>query len=261
MNPMSLNPEIRSQVGRCLRALLLVLFYGSTQAANLKDLDGNPCGDMTPARGAWNYWDQPAFMTTKQRAAEESRRQELEGHAWAIEDNWNNHLRIAKELMHTEIGTGQGGSVSGHLHFTLVRIPNHARALEMLIEYAFMIPKKPRHERLKRRPECYLQNAFVFAPKDAFSYGYYAIYLYKLKRYEQALQMFDKGLEIQPNSSELLYNKGLTLVRMERWEEATTVARAAYARGHKLPGLRAMLARKGIKSVEGAAPKKRSATP
>lgn len=128
MNPMSLNPEIRSQVGRYLQALVLVFFYGTAAAVNLTDLNGNPCGKMTPAKGAWNYWDQPAFMTPKQLAADESRRQELEAHAWAIEDNWNSHLGIAKQLMYTEIGTGKGGSVSAHLEFTLVRIPNHARA-------------------------------------------------------------------------------------------------------------------------------------
>jgi tetratricopeptide (TPR) repeat protein len=46
----------------------------------------------------------------------------------------------------------------------------------------------------------------------------------KLGRHYDALKCYDKVLTINPNDDEVLYNKGLALTKLERYQEAWNLA-------------------------------------
>jgi len=55
------------------------------------------------------------------------------------------------------------------------------------------------------------------------SVGYWnkkGIALYNLKRYEEALQCYDKAIQLEPNSTEYWSNKGLAFFKLSRYDEA-----------------------------------------
>lgn len=215
------------------------------------DLDGRTCVRMQLEENAtFNFYEQSRFLPRNSSAAEQPR---VKAADWAVKDNFQAHLGPAISAMNSELGQGRGGSVSANLHFTLEHFPNHPKALEVLVNYAFVIKQRPRHRPLVSPPECYLQRAIDFAAKDPVPRSLYGIYLFRLKKYDLALAKLDGAAELNPTSSEVSYNRGLVLFKLERFEEAREAARKAYAARYPLPGLRRMLAAKGFDLNEGAA--------
>ena len=240
------------QVRRACVAFVVVMSCLSApnlQARSYVNFAGFSCSDTEIPAGAFNYYEQAKFRPKSQRITDDPRLKHID---WAINDNYQAHLEPALKAMRTELGQGRGGSVSANLHFTLVRIPNHPKALAAIVDYAFEIKKHPRHQRLVNQPECYLQRAMDYAPKDPGPHSIMGVYLFKLMKYEDALKALDDAAKLDPQSSEISYNRGLTLFKLGRYEYAVEAARHAYGRGYPLGGLRRMLRSKGYSIEKGA---------
>jgi len=222
--------------------LIVVALLMLTQQAGVMafdDLNGAPCGKMSLKQRAFNYYERQHFLKAVQPDPG------MEHRDWLVRDLYSAHLGPAIKTMDSELGTGIGGSVSGNLAYTLATIPNHPKALHTVIEYSFRIKKRPRHKPLHAKPECYLQRAMEFAKRDPGPRLLFGLYLHRLEKYEQALKYYDAGIELAPNSSEGLYNRGLALFKLGRYEAALDDANRAYALGFPLRGLARMLKAKG----------------
>ena len=241
----------RSAGLRVLACLSLLVVTLPCAAKSYVDLDGRTCVSMQLSEnGTFNFYEQSIFLPKNSSAAEQPR---VKAADWAVKDNFQAHLGPAISTMNTELGQGRGGSVSANLHFTLEHFPNHPKALEVLVNYAFVIKQRPRHRPLVSPPECYLERAIDFAAKDPVPRSLYGIYLFRLKKYDLALAKLDGAAALNPTSSEINYNRGLVLFKLGRFEEAREAARKAYAARYPLPGLRRMLAAKGFDLNDGAA--------
>lgn len=133
------------------------------------------------------------------------------------------------------------GAVVDNLDFALRHSPNHHEALQLLIRWD-----------LAGRPllgfpgaRCSLDWARQFAPDDATVYLFGGSYFWKAKDSARARAWYERSLELSPESAEAHYNFGLFLVDQGDYAEARKHARAAYAAGFPLPGLRDRLAKAG----------------
>lgn len=222
----------------------------SCNAKGYLDFSGARCVGMELASSHFSYYEQSKFLPKNSAAASSALIQQRD---WQVNDNYNAHLGPALSEMNSELGQGRGGSVSGNLHWTLVRMPNNPIALQAIVNYSFIIKKKPRHKPLINQPECYLEQALDYdKKKNATVRVIYGIYLYRLNMYEKALQQLDAAASLSPRSSEISYNRGLVLFKLERFDEARDAARKAYAAGYPLRGLRRMLQAKGLALSESA---------
>jgi tetratricopeptide (TPR) repeat protein len=62
---------------------------------------------------------------------------------------------------------------------------------------------------------------------------YYGIAKYELNKWEEAIEQFDKALKIYPNFSDVLAYKGISLLQLEKMEEATIILQRAKEEGLK----------------------------
>lgn len=141
---------------------------------------------------------------------------------------------------------GVQGNLPGDFDYTLRAFPNHHRALFAMIRYA----TRPALEGGKQKPllsapECYLQRAQRFQPKDAKVHLLYGIYLHRLGRFSEAETLYRNAIDMEPNNAEMHYNLGLALADQERFEDAVVEARTAYKLGYPLQGLKRRLAAAG----------------
>ena len=125
-----------------------------------------------------------------------------------------------------------GRSVEGGLNYTLRAWPNHAKALMSIIRFQLEINKKLRAGKLTTPPECYLQRAIHFSPKDITSYSLYGYYLKKLGRLEEAATFYEKAIKINPENSKIAYSYGSLLIDLKRYDEAVNYAKIAYRNPH-----------------------------
>ncbi len=65
------------------------------------------------------------------------------------------------------------------------------------------------------------------------------------KKTDEALDAYNQAKSLMPDNVEVDYNLGLLYVKLGRYEQAREHAKAAYAAGFPLDGLRRQLARKG----------------
>ncbi len=63
-------------------------------------------------------------------------------------------------------------------------------------------------------------RAIQLAPNDALAYHNKGYALDDLKRYEEALEAYTRAIELDPNDAVTYYNKGYTLRNLKRYEEA-----------------------------------------
>lgn len=140
---------------------------------------------------------------------------------------------------------GKSASVFGDLDYTVRAFPNHHRALYSMIRYA-----TEKGGRMERKPpippECYLQRAIRFQPRDGVVYMLFGLYLHKLKHLQDAESYYKQAIALIPESPEANYNYGLLLTDLERYEEAKPYALKAYGLGYPLQGLRRRLASAGV---------------
>jgi tetratricopeptide (TPR) repeat protein len=133
------------------------------------------------------------------------------------------------------------------IQYTLMAWPNHPQALYAAYEYRL---KRNRGEfsRSINAPspvECHLQRAIKFSPNDPVPYMILGMLMHEFKHYDTALKSYRKANALLPNDVITLYNMGLTLVALERYEEAVTVAQDVYSTDFPLPGLKKKLANAG----------------
>lgn len=132
-------------------------------------------------------------------------------------------------------------TVMGNLDFTLRHSPNHHEALRLLIQYEL------RGGNLLKFPSarCYLDWAHRFASDDVTVVLYGGNYFWKKGDRQLAKSWYEKALELEPGLAEGHYNLGLLYADEKNMEKAREHARAAYAAGFPLPGLKNKLARAG----------------
>lgn len=161
------------------------------------------------------------------------------------------HLPIVEAYHFTpeveSLQAGKSGHVIGDLDYTLRAFPNHHRALFALIRLASDPSLRSRKGmgQITTPPECYLQRAERFQPKDSAVQVLYGLYLHRLGKLEDAESHYRTAIRLEPRSSEAYYNLGLLLVDEERYVEAGPIARKAYELGYPLAGLRKRLADAG----------------
>lgn len=127
----------------------------------------------------------------------------------------------------------------GEVSYTLVRFPNHHRALYAAVR--FSLGESSFENDRGYAAECFLQRAIRFTPNDSVPYMLYGLYLHRLGQLEQSLQMYQSAEELAPNDPSLLYNLGLIHFDNGNFAESYRYAEAAYARGIEFPALRRKL--------------------
>ncbi len=131
----------------------------------------------------------------------------------------------------------------GDVVYTLVRFPNHHRALYTAVRFSL---GESSHGSLDRYPaECYLQRAVNFSPNDSVPYMLYGLYLHRLGHLEQSLEKYEAAKALAPNDANLLYNLGLVHYDNGDYEKSYQYAVEAYNRGIEFPGLRRRLQEAG----------------
>lgn len=139
-----------------------------------------------------------------------------------------------------QLKAGASGTVYADLAYTIRAFPNHHRALYALVRYELK-----NSDMVSIPPECWLERGLVFAPGDKVLYSIFGIYLYKLNRYELAIEKYAQAETLPGDNSEIHYNMGLTYLKMNNLPKAQEYAGKAYAAGYPLEGLRRQLIAKG----------------
>jgi len=138
---------------------------------------------------------------------------------------------------------GNTGTLVGDLAYTLMAWPNHHRALNS------MMREQARREASYLRSgnippmECYFQRAINYSSRDSMLFMLFGMFLHKTGHTEPALSQYEKGESISPDNLQLLYNKGLLLVDMGKFDQAEAIAEKVYAQDFPLPGLKKRLSR------------------
>lgn len=211
-----------------IQTLILILFSTHLYAAAAPwigdDLRGRPCRTERQGYGPYDYTK--AGNRSKFPIVEDNH----------LTENVQYHIR------------GESGTVPGDLDYTLRAIPNHHVALLSMIRYQVKLNKRmlSNPKPLLNSPECYLQRAIYFSPKDAFSISLYAYYLKEINKPEKAADLYEKALAIDPNNSKILYSYSLLLISVKKHEKALEFAKKAYEHGNPPPGLKNKLINLGV---------------
>lgn len=131
----------------------------------------------------------------------------------------------------------------GDVNYTLVRFPNHHRALYTAVRFSL---GESSHGSLDSYPaECYLQRAIRFSPDDSVPHMLYGLYLHRLGQLDESLEKYEAAKALAPQDANLLYNMGLVYFEIGDYEKSHQHAVEAYTRGIELPGLRRRLQEAG----------------
>lgn len=139
---------------------------------------------------------------------------------------------------------GDTGSLIGDIQYTLNWFPNHHEALDLFARLAVR-EKNPQPLGASAHIDCRFQWARQVNPRDEMVPMIQGLYFHRLGRSSEAIRQFEQAVDLGPNNATVRYNYGLVLVQARRFEEAREQARAAYALGFPLPGLRDQLRRAG----------------
>ena len=145
----------------------------------------------------------------------------------------------------------------GDLDYTLRASPNYHRSLQTLAKLSDKLATD-RPPGTHWPVECYFERAIRFAPDDPMARVLYAAFLEKRKRKSEARQQLEAAEAEETPDSNLLYNMGLIYLRIGDIDAAASKAKAAYALGFPLPGLRNLLAKKGVSITDDPSPNKLS---
>lgn len=132
------------------------------------------------------------------------------------------------------------------IQYTLMAWPNHHKALYAAFQYRLKNRGRWYQDANSATPvECHLQRASKFSPRDPVPHMIYGLLQHDFQLYREALVSFRRANKLLPNDVITLYNMGLTLVELEKYEEAVQVAKEVYSTDFPLPGLKNMLVRAG----------------
>lgn len=147
----------------------------------------------------------------------------------------DHHFTPSMEALQTG---NTGVTIAGDLAYTIRAIPNHHRALYTAIRYWFSGDSTGpyRLEKLQA-PECLLQRARHFAPRDYKLAMLEAIYLHKRGLLEKAKERYEEAEAHLEYKGELYYNFGLLYFDMKNYQEARRYAELAREEAYPLPGL------------------------
>lgn len=206
-------------------------------------LDNEDCGSLEAAAGPYDYTN-PIHRRDNLPIVEAA--------------------HLAPQTVSLKMGTRDdpGGSPAAHfkgllgdLNFTLRAFPNHPVALDAMARLHLREGSEDlrfRESRALYSLACWFDRAKRFKPDDYTVRMIHGIYLYRLGRYDQALEEYMIALRLAPDSAEIQYNTGLLYLKMENYEAALRHARIAYDLGYPLPGLKNALKRRGYWSDEVA---------
>lgn len=199
------------------------------------DLQGVPCHGISAGYGPYDYND-PELQKRRPHSP-----------LWMVEiAHYTKHVQLlmdgADPVDHT--------MNSDNLDYTLRAFPNHHRALWTMIQWYIKHGRPKSAQSPVPPPECWLQRAIAFRPKDAVDYMLYGIYLHLSGLQERSLDYYKKAIGLDPTLAEAHYNYGLALVDRKKYQEARNEARLAYKLGYPLPGLRDRLRRAGYTLAE-----------
>ena len=126
------------------------------------------------------------------------------------------------------------------MEYTLRAWPNHHRALNSLIKYKLLYPRK---KQPTSQVECYFQRAINFSQKDSTTRMLYGMYLHKTKNISMAEKQYEIAIELSPNNPVIRYNYGLLLFGQKKYAIAQEQAIIAYKAKFPLNGLKNKLKR------------------
>jgi tetratricopeptide (TPR) repeat protein len=156
------------------------------------------------------------------------------------------HLSKARKA----VAAKHAPSVMSNLDFALRHCPNHHEALQLLIRWELDGGSMQSY----KRSNCYLDWARGFVPDDETVLTLGGAYFFKKRQIPMAEAWYRKAIEVAPTSAEANYNYGLVLFELKQYEEARRRAKAAYASGFPLPGLRDKLQKAGYPLDMSATP-------
>ena len=131
-----------------------------------------------------------------------------------------------------------------HLDFTLRAFPNHAPALQLMVTLAER-DKTTQPHGARYTVECYFDRAIRFRPEDVSMHLLYGIFLAKKGQPDKALEAYATAEKLQPNNSNLHYNRGLLYFDQKKYDKALEEAHLAYELGFPLAGLKNKLQKAG----------------
>jgi tetratricopeptide (TPR) repeat protein len=134
---------------------------------------------------------------------------------------------------------GNSHYVWDEIEFILSHFPNHPQALNVAAEYAIMNSEVP-------RAEAWFDRAVSMYPDVPQTYVLYGVFRHKQGRIEEAIKHYRIALDLDNELAEAHYNLGLALLNKGQLDRAANHASAAYRLDHPLPGLRKLLADRGI---------------
>jgi len=132
---------------------------------------------------------------------------------------------------------GQSSSIGGDLSFLLTFVPNHHKALLLLITFGERL-KWTQPYLLKYPYECWYDRAIRWRPDDPLVHMIYAMYLDKRSRPNDALPELRTAAALAGDNGFTQYNIGLIYLEMKQYDLALTQAHKAQALGFDRPALR-----------------------
>jgi len=190
------------------------------------DLNGLPCPQLHKGYGPYDYLQRDKYA-----------------HELWLVDSTHFH----KDIENLIDKTRRTGDTQGDLHYTLNAWPNHHRALLSVIRYQIKLNNKlMRPIPLTSPPECYLQRAMNYSPKDPVPHSFMGYYLEKIGHLEQAIKHYENALTISPNNSKIEYSYSLLLIKLKQYDKALSQAKNAYQHGNPPSGLRNKLIKLGV---------------
>jgi tetratricopeptide (TPR) repeat protein len=132
---------------------------------------------------------------------------------------------------------GVSGPIGAELDFLLRHVPNHHKALLLLITYGEKL-KWTQPNGLRYPYECWYERAIRWQPNDAVVRMIYAIYLNKRSRANDALSLLKSAADLAGDNGFTQYNVGLIYLEMKQYDLALAQAHKALSLGFNRPALR-----------------------
>jgi len=197
-------------------------------------LDGVACSGKGQGFGPWDFYDVNDPTDEKYE----------EGRWWEVKII---HQKPGLEALNAiPFDQIEYNRAADEFDYILRAFPNHPQILGAAIQLEL---KRRKHKttlyRWQTPPECYLQRAKVFRPKQPHIDQLMGYYMQRLGRTEDALVYYNRALEIDPEYAEVYYNIGLAYFDIGKYDMALQNAHMAYELGFPLRGLRRRLERVG----------------
>lgn len=145
------------------------------------------------------------------------------------------HFGLGKRRMRD----GEFWSALVEFEFILTYYPNDPIALMAIVELCTKW----------KSPQCRAEDKFTRAiernPTAADTYVIHGIYLHRNGKLREALEAYERAVELDPNSMNGHYNLALAYLDVKDYQAANEHAQLSYSLGASLPGLREKLKRLG----------------